>query len=308
MAGEAFAAWFRMPEDMPLLVATLRAIGVARLHFHHVHGLPQSIMDLPRDSGLPYDWTLHDYAPICPQYHLVDERGRYCGEPDAAGCAACIAKRPAQWSLDIGAWRAAFGALLRDAERVIAPSQDVADRVARYFPGLAINVWSHPEGVVAPPRRVIRVVTLGTLSPEKGLEVVAGCAEDARARGLPLTFQVLGATTRPIAQAPAVPLTVHGSYDDRALPEILAGEHADVLFFPAQVPETHSYTLSIALATRTPIVASALGAFGERLAGRAHVRLMPWDATPAQWNTALLEAAAEARAISAASVAPIMAL
>jgi hypothetical protein len=78
--------WLRLPEDLPVLTKTLHAIGVARLHFHHVHGLPASILELPVASGLPYDCTLHDYYAICPQYHLADVDGRYCGEPDAAGC------------------------------------------------------------------------------------------------------------------------------------------------------------------------------------------------------------------------------
>ena len=74
-----------------------------------------------------------------------------------------------------------------------------------------------------------------------------------------------------------------------------------MLFFPAQVPETYSYTLSVALATRTPIVASALGAFPERLAGRPGVRLVPWNATPQEWNAALLDAVSAASRIGSAS-------
>jgi glycosyltransferase involved in cell wall biosynthesis len=303
--GEGFAAWFRLPADLEPLVRTLRAIGVPRLHFHHVHGLPRSILELPRASELPFDVTLHDYFTICPQYHLVDERGRYCGEPDAAGCAACIAKRPAQWGLDIGSWRSMFGELLSRADRVIAPSQDVASRIGRYFPALAVSVWPHPEAAIPAPRPAVRVVTLGNLSPEKGLHVVAACTSDARARDLPLAFRVLGATTAPIAQSPDVPLTLHGSYDEAQLPALLAAEHADVLFFPAQVPETYSYTLSVALATDTPIVAAAIGALPERLAGRAHVRLLPFDADAAQWNAALLDAAlVRARAASRSASAP----
>ena len=188
---------------------------------------------------------------------------------------------------------------MRHASRVIAPSRDVAERIGRYLPGLAIDVWPHPEPAPQRVATAVRIVTLGALSPEKGLAVVAACARDAKARGLPLAFHVLGATAQPLPQWPEVPLTVHGSYDERALPQLVAAERADVLFFPAQVPETYSYTLSVALATGTPIVASALGAFSERLAGYARARLLPWDAPAAQWNDALLDAA-EPRATSAA--------
>jgi hypothetical protein len=93
------------------------------------------------------------------------------------------------------------------------------------------------------------VLVLGNLSREKGLRVVAACAADAKARGLPLTFRVLGSTTEPVAQSPEVPLSIVGQYEEAALPTLLAAEKPDVIFFPAQVPETYSYTLSVALAT-----------------------------------------------------------
>jgi glycosyltransferase involved in cell wall biosynthesis len=137
----------------------------------------------------------------------------------------------------------------------------------------------------------VRVVLLGNLSPEKGLSVAAACALDARARNLPLAFRVLGATAKPLPQWPQAPLSLHGSYDDAQLVALLAAERADVLFFPAQVPETYSYTLSVALASGIPIVASAIGAFPERLAGRANVLTLPFDAPAVAWNDALLAAA-----------------
>ena len=289
-AGEAFAAYFRLPFDLARLAETLKAIRVSRLHFHHVHRLPRAILDLPAAAGLPYDCTLHDYYAICPQYHLVTEDGRYCGEPDAAGCAACLAKRPAQWGVDIGAWRGAFGKLLRGADRLIAPSGDVSQRIGRYFPDVAIAVWPHPEPPPPPAPRVLRVVILGNLSPEKGLDVAAACALDARERRLPITFRVLGSTTEPVPQFPDAPLTIHGQYEEGELARLLAAEKADVVWFPAQVPETYSYTLSVALASGLPVVASALGALPERLAQHPRAVTVAWNAAPAEWNAALLAA------------------
>jgi len=165
-AGEDFSAWFSLPDEMEVLAALLRSLGVARIHIHHVHALPRSVLELPRLVGVPYDCTLHDYYAICPQYHLVTEHGHYCGEPDAAGCAACLAKRPGQWDLDIVSWRGVFGQILRGAERVIAPSRDVARRIGRYLPDVKIAVLPHPEEPVPPWPRFVRIVTLGSLSPQ----------------------------------------------------------------------------------------------------------------------------------------------
>ena len=290
-AGESFALYFTLPAGLDALVTTLRTIGVERLHFHHVHLWPQAILDLPGRLGAPYDYTLHDYHPICPQYHLVTEDGHYCGEPDNAGCTACLAKRPALWGLDIVTWRQRFAQLLRGADRVIAPSQDVAVRMRRYVPDLAINVWPHPEQAAVTMPRIVRVAILGNLSPEKGLHVIAACARDARERNLPLTFRVLGSTTESIAQAPDAPLTIYGQYLEGELPQLIAAEQPDVLLFAAQVPETYAYTMSVALESGLPIVASALGAFPERLAGVPRSTTVPWDAPAARWNDALLAAA-----------------
>ena len=290
-AGEGFSAYFMLPDELPALAQLLRDIGVERLHFHHVHLLPRAVLDLPSAVGVPYDCTLHDYYAICPQYHLVTAEGRYCGEPDAAGCAACLALRPGQWGLDITQWRGLFGKLLRGADRVIAPSQDVGIRIHRYFADLAIDVWSHPEVEPVPPPHIARVAVLGNLSPEKGLHVVAACAREAREQDLPLVFRLLGSTTEPIPQFPDAPLTIHGQYVDVDLPRIIAAERPDVIMFPAQVPETYAYTLSVALASGLPIVASSLGAFPERLAGHPDSASVPWNAPADVWNRALLAAA-----------------
>jgi GT2 family glycosyltransferase/glycosyltransferase involved in cell wall biosynthesis len=288
-SGEGFAAYFSLPQELSALVSLLSALGLARIHFHHVHGLPRAVLDLPRAAGLPYDCTLHDYYSICPQYHLVDEHGRYCGEPAAAGCAQCISRRPSQWDLDITAWRATLGALLRGSDRVFAPSRDVAQRVARYFPDIAITVLPHAqEHLVAP--RVVRVVLLGRLAPEKGLRVLMACAADARARALPLSFRVLGSTTEPVPQWPDAAVSIHGQYVDSELPALIAAERPDVIWFPSQVPESYSYTLSAALDAGAAIVASAMGALSERLAGNPRAALVPADASPAEWNDALLRA------------------
>ena len=289
--GECFAAYFRFPEEMPLLAEVLKSIGIARLHYHHIHRLPRGILELPAAAGVPFDCTLHDYFSICPQYHLVTEDGGYCGEPDAIGCAACLTRRPSQWGLDITAWRGTFARFLRGADRLFAPSNDVATRIRRYFPDLTIAVLPHPEGKPHETRHIARVVVLGNLSPAKGLHVVAACAEDARARDLPLTFRVLGSTTEPVPQFPAAPLSIVGQYDDAELAQLVEAERPDVILFAAQVPETYAYTLTVAIESGLPIFASALGALPERLAGHPRATTVPWNAPAAEWNAALLAAA-----------------
>ena len=285
--GEGLQAWFDASSEWAACRELLRALGIARVHFHHVHALPREALELPRELGVPYDVTLHDHFAICPQYHLADEAGRYCGEPDAAGCGTCLAKRPAQWGLDIGAWRTLFHGLLREAERVIAPSSDIGTRVQRYFPDLQPQVWPHPELRLDAPR-VHKVLILGGLSAIKGMDLFEGCVRDAQARALPLHFEVLGHISRPLQVEPDAPVRIAGSYADARLASLVELERPDAFLFLSQVPETFSYTLSVAMRTSKPIVATHMGAFTERLRGYPAATLVAADASASMVNDAIL--------------------
>ena len=82
---------------------------------------------------------------------------------------------------------------------------------------------------------------------------------------------------------PKVRLTVHGSYEEADLPLLLDWLKPDAVWFPAQCPETYSYTLSTCLALGLPVIAPNLGSFPERVAGREWTWVCPWDQTPEEW-------------------------
>jgi GT2 family glycosyltransferase len=292
--GEEFEAFFDVEDDWGLLVGMLASLAISHVHFHHTQGLPLRVLDLPEALGVRFDVTLHDYLAICPQHHLSDADGRYCGEPDEAGCNRCLAKRPPAWPLDIREWRKRFGRLLARADRVIAPSNDLAQRIRRYHPDVSPLVWPHPEDGNAPPQAPARVLLLGGVSAIKGLAVLEACVRDASERRLPLHFRVLGHIERPLPQWPDAPLTVTGSYPDGTLEVLMTQERGDVLFFPSQVPESYSYTLTVAMQSGLPIVATEIGALPERLLGYRAATLVPWSASATAMNDALLAAAGQA--------------
>ncbi len=283
--GEELQAWIPAPRWQGV-VDFLGAAGVDRVHFHHVHALPREALELPRALGVPYDLTLHDYYPICPRYHLAPTPGESC-DRDAGECTRCLEREPAQWGLALTAWRELFHEFLRGAARVIAPSRDLAQRIERYFPGTPLLVWPHAERSL-PARAVHKVALLGAISPIKGARLLEACVEDARARGLPLHFHVAGYVDRPMAVFPEAPLTLGGSYPEGELAQLLALERPDAFFFPSRVAETYSYTLTEAMHTGLPIVATDMGAFPERLAHYPRHALLPRAAGAREANDALL--------------------
>lgn len=287
--GEPMALFLESGAQWESLVALLAAVGIDRVHIHHVHGLPRSVLDLPERLGCPHDVTLHDYFPACPSYHLTDASGRYCAR--APGCQLCLESRAPQWPGSVDDWRRAFAPFLASAARVIAPSVDTARRIVEFFGDVPVVTWAHPEAEPAEGLRPVRVLIPGAISPAKGLDVIEACAADAAARKLPLYFRVLGYVARPLREWPDAPVSVGGEYPEGRLRELIAIEHGDACFFPSQCPETFSYTLSAALDSGLPIIATNLGAIAERLAGRSNARVLAWDAQPREFNDALMAVA-----------------
>ncbi len=287
---EAFALYFDLHEESEALISVLRSLGLARIHYHHMQGFPPNILDLPEILGVPFWCTFHDYFPLCPQYHLGGTQGTYCKEPDASVCQACLEERPHPWHWDIQTWRQRFACFLGRAERLIAPSRDVADRLHRFFPDLPVSVLPHPEprgqAIFSPDYRKIAI--LGHTDFHKGLKTLFACAREARARNHPLHFRILGTCSAPIPKDLRPYLSFTGEYAPEALAALIQQERPDAFFFAASVPETYSYTLSAAKRTGLPIVATELGAFPERLSDYPQAQLLPLDTDAETWNLRFL--------------------
>lgn len=277
--GEAFAAYFRVQDEYEELVQMLGAIGIDRVHVHHIHGLPIDILSLPDRLKVPLDVTLHDYFAITPLYHLLP--GAALPGADHEGV------RDHAWGLSLDQWHAAFAAFLHKAARIISPSKDLADRIAAVHGDLKIDIWPHVDRAQSQVND-IKVLLLGGLTPDKGLDLLEEIAQHAHRHALPLAFTLVGHSSRPILQWPALPVTVTGSYREEDLARRIALERPDVFLFPSQIPESYSYTLSAAMNTGRPIVASRLGSLPERLQRYPAASLLAWDAPVLDWINALL--------------------
>ncbi|WP_339615961.1 glycosyltransferase [uncultured Gilvimarinus sp.] len=256
----------------------LRQFQFDRVHLHHVHGWSVEIIEVLKGLALPFDITLHDYFLISPRYHQV-EGGAVCDGPG--------------WPTADDEWRTLMASVVASASRIIAPSLSVKRAVEAVFPAGKYSYQAHPQRVEA-AADVKKVLLLGSLSPEKGLRVVEKVAILAAAQVPTLSFQLIGFSTDPVD----APLAMTGDYAEQDLPRLIAEQKPDVIWMPAQVPETFCFTLSHALASGVPIVASDMGALPERLEDVPNARLIPSDASCEAWLQALQDAT-EAKPASA---------
>jgi GT2 family glycosyltransferase len=310
MRLEAFGAGlscdYRGPHALAWLLADLRGLGVWHVHVHQLGGFGAELYGLPAQLGVPYDVTLHDHFHLCPRLDLAQGERGYCGEPDASGCRACLAANGphefvrelyAAAGEEIGAWRARHAQFLAGARRVVAPSEDVARRHARYFRLERLAVKPHPERVMPigqapePAAGTVNVALIGAIGVQKGYYVLEACAEDARARGLPLRFVVVGYTCddERLRALPNVAIT--GKYAPAELDARLKEHGCTLAAFFSISPETYSYTLSEAWRHGLYPLVFDLGAQAERVRAVGYGEVMPFPSAPAEINDRLLRAA-----------------
>ena len=300
-----------------VLVEALMQLGIEHVHVHHLGefsaGGPSWVGELCADLGVAYDVTVHDYASICPRLHLERADGRYCGEPDEAGCTRCLGENGSRFGdTDIASWRAEWRELLVGSRAVICPTEDAHRRLVNRWPDLTYRVRPHPEresirsvteaskpasAGSSAARDVesagrLRVLVPGAINEQKGLGLLLDCARDARARALPIEFWIVG-YSRDDARAEREGIVVTGRFASAQADDAIRTARVDrcVALLPSLTPETWSFTLSSVLRVGVHPVAFDLGALAERIRAIGRGTLLPleWADRPAMVNDALLE-------------------
>ena len=294
------------------VLPTLIDFGLKVVHVHSLVGLSLNkaadILTHLNLLGVRQICTIHDYSPICPRNHLVDDGGDYCALPPYKTCNECIrnAQLPVDQS-DITTYRRTYAQLLQKFHRVFAPSYDTAERLSKLLPEIKIEVRPHPElrqdqtlskKASGTARRssikkpaVIRVALIGALGAHKGSRVTLNCASDARFRELPIKFRLIGySDIDEKLKTQSVEIT--GKYfSTEDLSAHLSVYKPHLVFLPSIWPETYLYTLSTVFRHALYPVAFDIGAQAERIKSAGVGALIDFNKRhdPAYINNALLE-------------------
>lgn len=264
---------FNIPEAYAAILELLKAACISAVHFHHTIGLDAKMLDLPRDLDVTHVLTVHDYYWMNANPTLTDAAGKYHGHYSDTQNNPLY---PLPKEITLDAWQAQLRPLIEGANCVIFPSNAVKT--------LFDNVYQPPNAVVAPHIEArlnvnrtpcaftikdhYTIGALGAVSREKGADLLEDIAVNSKRLGLSLTFKLIGYAYKPLKS-----IEVTGAYRAEKLEELMGQHELDIVFFPAQCPETYSYTLSFALNSGLPIIAPNIGAFPERLSGRQSVLL-----------------------------------
>jgi GT2 family glycosyltransferase len=264
---------FAIPAELGMVADLLAGDLPVRAEVHSLVGHDARLLQLFGRLRIPYELVVHDYSWICPRINLVGVGGRYCGEPDDAGCEACITDLGTRIEETISATdlRKRSAGVMRKASRVVVPSDDVARRMRRYFPRVRPEVVSWEDDDRLPPPRpnamgdIRRVCVIGGISVEKGYDLLLACARDAASRGLALEFALVGKSCDDDRLIATGQVHITGPYEPHEAVGLIERQRAALVWLPSIWPETWCYTLTEAWQAGLHVLAFDIGAPAERI-------------------------------------------
>jgi glycosyltransferase involved in cell wall biosynthesis len=262
---------FNSPDIRREFCRTLDDFTPNVVHFHNIVGLSIGMLDECYRRQVPTVMTMHDYWGICFKNTLLKNNDNICKQGGLV-CLDCREMLAGRLPLPSPVRNAHILLALRQVDRLITPSRYVATQyAANGVPSDKITVIQNGIDVenFAPGQRSTAGLTLGFighLGKHKGLEVllhalslmdaskvrllVVGAGEDA---------ERLQTFCHERGLDPYV--TFYGHVENRYIATIY--RQIDVLVVPSIWPENSPVTITEAMASSIPVIASDVGGIGE---------------------------------------------
>lgn len=271
----AFAS-FSHPDLDREFVSLVEAFRPTVVHGHNLNGLSVGVLPAARSRGIPTILTLHDHWGFCFRNTLIKRPGEICH--DYRRCAECLPfiSCGADRRLPIRLRNDFVATALGAADLLVSPSRYLADRYgeAGFAPtriatipyGIDVARFAHLRERPAPTRP--RFTFVGYFGEHKGLSVVADAL--AHLDHLKGRFRLAlvgdGELREPLRQQVQTGgwepwVSLPGKVDNARIDGVYA--ETDVLLLPSSWPENHPVTITEAMASGVPVIASRIGGIPE---------------------------------------------
>jgi glycosyltransferase involved in cell wall biosynthesis len=262
---------FESPDISREFCRTLDDFTPDVVHFHNIVGLSLGMIDECYRRRIPMVMTLHDYWGICFKNTLLKNNGNICKQGGLV-CLDCREMLAGRLPLPSPVRNAHILLALRQVDRLITPSRYVA---AQYAANGIRNdqITVIPNGIdvenFAPAQRGTAELTLGFighLGKHKGLEVLLHALSLMDARQVRLLVVGTGEEAewlRTFCHERGLDpyVTFVGHVENRRIAAIY--RQIDVLVVPSVWPENSPVTITEAMASGVPVIASDVGGISE---------------------------------------------
>jgi len=309
---------FHQTDYWRFVTHVLITYAIELVHVRHLFKHTLDIVGAANSLKIPVVMSFHDYYYICPTIHLLDDKDRFCGGECTAGQGTCripesLRDGPQLKHSWVYVWRDEMRNLFGEVDAFVATTQGAKDIYLRVFPELAQSEFQTIEhgrdlarasrGPVPPKENEpIRVLLPGTMAVNKGAEFIRQIKERDQAGRI--EFHFLG---DPFPGVSDIGIQ-HGPYLREDYADLVATIAPHFIGLFSIWAETYSHTLTEAWALGIPVIASDLGALGERVRAHGGGWLVDVTDATAAYGT-ILHAASNplvyARVVTEARSAPI---
>ena len=242
------------------------------VHFHNLVGLSVTLIDECAARGIPTVMTLHDYWGICFKNTMVKNDGALCMS-GGFDCLSCKATLMGESSAPSPVRNSHVLLSLGKVDRFVSPSRYLADRyAANGIPRDRIVVMRNGIDferfkAVRRDHDVFTLGFLGYLGTHKGLDVLLRAlsliADSGEVRLLVAGDGDERRNLEALCQQLRLDQTVTfcGQVDNQRIGAIY--EQIDVLVVPSVWPENSPVTITEAMASGIPVIASDIGGISE---------------------------------------------
>ncbi len=254
-------------KDLIFLSEILQFTKISSVHIHHFISFSPKIFNFIEGLNVKKIITIHDYFWLNGNATLGNKDKNLTYDEYYN-----LNTKDAEWHIrDRGYDYKKIHNFIYNSDLVIFPSFDTLNRYLSFLKiknfvkvsHLEINRNVNKRPVKFKKKKRYLIGVLGGISKEKGADFLEKLAVFAYKFELKFTYSIIGHSYRKLKN-----ISNSGHYESKYLPELIKQSGVDIIFFPAKIPETYSYTLSYALNSGLPIIAPNLGAFPERLSGR----------------------------------------
>lgn len=252
----------------------LQVFRIQIVHVHHTLGLSLEIFYAAKALGIPIQTTLHDYYYLCPNIKMLDYTGALClNSENRERCGSCLRNthRILEMTDYIPNWRQENEKALKLCQKIVVPSASMQQIIVHYYPELEEKIMiiehgtetGNPEEQKEEYTDPFKVAFVGGLSVAKGAkyayELITHSSADIKWH----IFGNLGFA--PLEELQQENLIKTGQYRREELLSLLEKYQIDLICILPVWPETFCYTLSEALLAKIPVLATDIGAVGERV-------------------------------------------
>lgn len=253
-----------------MLERIIDGFRIDTIHIHHMMYHFFDIIDVAKERNLYSMITLHDFYPLCPSINMLYKMEKYCPKIKNKNCGECLVYKAGLKNDIIDNWHEKWEEFLSQFNKVVVPSEDTKQEIAKIYQKLKIDVIEHGTSLEKSSykssiedKQEYHVAFVGVMSIHKGGKILQQLIKETK--NPHIKYHLFGTSEFKELENNKKNYIYHGRYKRENLPKLLEENKINLVCNFSIWAETYSYTLTEEIASGVPVLSFDIGAVGERI-------------------------------------------